>query len=236
MKNSTLYALALSVFLGFSSLGYFLYTGIITVKSMERTVTVKGLAEKDFMANSVTWPIQFQTQGNTLKEIFDLNEKYKKVILNFLISSGVSQEEIIILQPSVEDRTRYYTSQDARPIYQYLSSNTITVKSENVNLIAELSLSIFELLKDSIPLEGSSYDGKINYSFNELNDVKPEMIEIATKNAREVAEKFAKDSLSHLGKIKTASQGQFSISTQDQYKPQIKTVRVVSTVEYYLVD
>ena len=62
------------------------------------------------------------------------------------------------------------------------------------------------------------------------------MIEEATMQAREVALKFAKDSNSRLGKIKKASQGQFSISARDKNNPHIKKVRVVSTVEYYLSD
>ena len=62
------------------------------------------------------------------------------------------------------------------------------------------------------------------------------MIEEATKNAREAAEKFAQDSDSKLGKIKKASQGQFSISDRDSNTPYIKSVRVVSSVDYLLDD
>jgi uncharacterized protein len=62
------------------------------------------------------------------------------------------------------------------------------------------------------------------------------MVEEATTKAREVAEKFAKDSKSKLGKIKKASQGQFSINNRDKNNPHIKKIRVVSTVEYYLSD
>ena len=74
------------------------------------------------------------------------------------------------------------------------------------------------------------------FLFNGLNNIKPAMIEEATRNAREVAEKFAHDSGSKLGKIKRASQGQFSIDDRDSNTPYIKKVRIVSTVEYYLVD
>ena len=76
----------------------------------------------------------------------------------------------------------------------------------------------------------------MDYIYTGLNSIKPSMIETATKNAREVAEKFAKDSNSTLGKIKNANQGQFIIENRDQHNPQIKKVRVVSTVEYYLTD
>ena len=62
------------------------------------------------------------------------------------------------------------------------------------------------------------------------------MIEEATKNAREVAEKFALDSNSKVGKIKTARQGLFTITDRDQNSPQIKIVRVVSSIDYFLED
>ena len=74
----------------------------------------------------------------------------------------------------------------------------------------------------------------MSYEFTGLNDIKPQMIEDATKNARAAAEKFAKDSDSKLGKIKSASQGQFTIANRDENTPYIKSVRVVTTVTYYL--
>ena len=82
----------------------------------------------------------------------------------------------------------------------------------------------------------TGWEYKTEYSFTKLNDIKPEMIEEATKNAREAAEKFAQDSDSKLGKIKKASQGQFSISDRDSNTPYIKSVRVVSSIDYFLND
>jgi hypothetical protein len=96
--------------------------------------------------------------------------------------------------------------------------------------------SLSELGKKGIVFTGGNYQFQTEYIFTRLNEIKPEMIEEATRKAREVAEKFAMDSQSTLGKIKRASQGQFSISDRDKNNPHIKKVRVVSTVEYYLSD
>ena len=96
--------------------------------------------------------------------------------------------------------------------------------------------SLSELGKKGIAFIGSNYENEPEYIFSRLNEVKPEMIEEATKNAREVAEKFAADSKSKLGKIKNAIQGQFSIESRDKNNPHIKKIRVVSTVVYYLSD
>ena len=80
------------------------------------------------------------------------------------------------------------------------------------------------------------YQTQTEFIFTKLNDIKPEMIEEATKNAKEVAEKFARDSNSTLGKIKRASQGQFSIGNRDNNTAYLKKVGVVSTIEFYLSE
>ena len=90
--------------------------------------------------------------------------------------------------------------------------------------------------KQGIVIRGHDYENRTEYLFTGLNDIKPDMIEEATRNARVVAEKFAADSDSSLGKIKQARQGQFSISDRDQNNPHMKKIRVVSTIEYYLSD
>lgn len=93
-----------------------------------------------------------------------------------------------------------------------------------------------ELGKKGIALGGEEHETRVQFLFTKLNDLKPQMIEEATRNARAVAEKFAADSHSRLGKIKRASQGLFTIENRDANTPHIKRVRVVSTVEYYLSD
>lgn len=121
--------------------------------------------------------------------------------------------------------------------FRYVANQTITVYSNKVDKVYILSNKIGELVKENIALGSSNqYGTTMEYIYTKLNDLKPEMIETATKNAREVAAKFAKDSNSSLGKIKSANQGQFTITNRDQHNPQIKNVRVVSTIEYYLVD
>ena len=110
----------------------------------------------------------------------------------------------------------------------------VTVSSGNVDKVRELILKQGDLIKKGIALNGNDYEHQIQYDFNGLNELKPQMVEVATRNAREVAQKFADDSGSKLGKIQTASQGQFSIYDRDSNTPWIKNVRVVTTVTYYL--
>ncbi len=93
-----------------------------------------------------------------------------------------------------------------------------------------------ELLKQGIAITAGDYEYRTIYEYTALNDIKPGMIAEATANAREAADKFAADSKSRLGKIKTATQGQFDISDRDPYTPYLKKVRVVSTIVFYLED
>jgi len=90
--------------------------------------------------------------------------------------------------------------------------------------------------REGLAIAGEGEGAGTRYVFTGLNAIKPAMIEEATRNARQTAEKFAADSSSTLGKIRRASQGQFSIEDRDRSTPHLKRVRVVSTVDYYLQD
>lgn len=120
--------------------------------------------------------------------------------------------------------------------YRYNVTNVLVVTSSQVELVRKLIEQQTQLLKQGIAIVAGDYQYQTTYEYTELNSVKPAMIADATKNAREAANKFAEDSESKLGKIKTASQGQFSIEDRDQYTPYIKRIRVVSTIVYYLKD
>ena len=120
--------------------------------------------------------------------------------------------------------------------YRYNVTSVITVTSNKVDLVRKLISEQGELLKKGIAISGGDYRYNVGYEFTSLNEVKPQMIEEATKNARKAAEKFAKDSDSELGKIKHAYQGQFSIENRDANTPYIKRIRVVTTIDYSLED
>jgi len=228
--------LGVFIFLGLFSLGYFLSSSVVKYKQFERTVQVKGLSQKEYDADIVLWPIKFVIPDT---DFFKLNEKIDKntsTILEFLKNNGIDEKEISIQSPSITDKLANSYSNNNSFQYRYLGTRTINVYSKDVKKIKETIPKLNELSKEGIVFRVNDYDTKVEYIFTKLNEVKPKMIEESTKKAREVAMKFAKDSNSKLGKIKTARQGQFSITNRDKNTPYIKTVRVVSTVEYYLSD
>ncbi len=227
--------LGLFIMLGLVALGVALILTVKTAKSYDRCVTVKGLCEKEMMADKVIWPIVYKQGGNELTALYkDINNK-NDAIISFLKAAGITEQEITINAPTIVD-TRTNTYSD-NATYNYIVTSVITVCSENVELVVKMQTEQMKLYEQGIPVgTGDSWQYPTVYSFTKLNDVKPSMIEEATVNARQAAEKFAKDSKSKLGKIKTATQGQFSVTDRDSNTPYIKNVRVVTNVVYYLKD
>jgi len=229
-------ALILGVFLffGLSTLGYLLAKAAVEYKAFERTVTVKGLSEREYDADIVIWPIQFTSASNDLGQLYRAIEMNTSKIQAFLAEKGISSSEITISAPAITDKSAMQYGNNNNVKFRYTAIQTVTVYSKNIQLVRGMMGSLSELGKQGIVFSGNAY--QTDYIFNRLSEVKPEMIEEATRKARAVAQKFATDSQSKLGKIKRASQGQFSIQARDKNNPQIKKVRVVSTIEYFLSD
>ncbi|WP_066014195.1 SIMPL domain-containing protein [Endozoicomonas atrinae] len=228
--------LGISIFLGLSCLGYLLANAAIEYKQYERSVTVKGLSERECQADVVIWPIQFSAADNDLKSLYGTIENNTNRIRAFLERSGIAADEISLMSPDITDKSANQYGSSSRPEFRYTALQTITIYSNNIEAVRSVMERLSDLGREGIVFTGGNYGSQPEYLFTRLNDVKPEMIEEATRKAREVAEKFASDSQSELGKIKRASQGQFSISNRDRNNPHIKKVRVVATIEYYLSD
>ena len=235
MKKSNVIYLGAAFVLGMLILGGSLVLMVNNLKSYDRCVTVKGLCEKEVMADKVIWPIMYKQGGNELGELYNTVEDMNATIVKFLKDAGVSDDEITMNAPSILDtRTNLYGE---RKEYHYIVTAGVTVCSEKVELIVKLQTEQAKLYEKGIPVGmGENWSYPTTYSFTALNEIKPGMIEEATINARQAAEKFAKDSKSKLGKIKNATQGQFSVSDRDSNTPYIKNVRVVTNVVYYLKD
>ncbi len=233
MKNWKIEAIILAI--GFVVLGLFIKSGLDNVTGDNRVVNVKGLAEMEVEANKVIWPLMYKDLGDNLITLYDNINSKNKTIVSFLNSKGISNEEITINAPEIIDmQAERYNSTPAP--YRYNVTSVITVTSKQVSLVRKLISEQSELLKQGIAITGGDYRYNVVYEYTGLNSVKPNMIEEATKNARKAGEKFAKDSDSKLGKIKSAYQGQFTIEDRDANTPYIKRIRVVTTIDYSLEE
>lgn len=221
--------------IGLIILGTQIQKGINNFVEKDRIVTVKGLAEMEVPANKVTWPLMYKEVGNDLTALYNRINATNTAIVEFLKKKGITEEEISINAPEIIDmQAERYVGENKT--YRYNVTTVITVTSAKVDLVRSLISEQSELLKQGIAITGGDYRYQIQYDYTSLNEIKPKMIEEATKNAREAALKFAKDSDSELGKIRRASQGQFSIDNRDANTPYIKRVRVVTTIDYLLED
>lgn len=235
-SNTAAAILGLCLFAGLAVLGYLGADAAIQIKEYERSVTVKGLSEREYPADTVIWPIQFAEASNDLGKLYEALDGATGKIREFLKGKGIAEQAISVSAPAITDKSAQQWGNSPRADFRYTAVQTVTVYSQNVVAVRKVIPQLSELGKQGIVFTGGNYELRTEYLFSQLNDVKPAMIEEATKKAREVAEKFAQDSQSRLGKIKRASQGQFSINPRDKNNPHIKKVRVVSTVEYYLSD
>lgn len=224
---------AIIVAIGMAVLGGQIKQGINKFVEKDRVVTVKGLAEMEVPADKVTWPLVYKEVGNDLITLYDKIKTTNQTIVDFLKGKGIDEDEISINAPEIIDMQAERYNSNPVP-FRYNVTTVITVTSNKVGRVRELISEQGELLKQGVAITGGDYRYNIEYDFTGLNNIKPLMIEEATKNARESAMKFAKDSDSKLGKIKRANQGQFTIGNRDANTPYIKHVRVVTTIDYSL--
>ena len=216
-------------------MGKSIKSGIVEYKDMDRTVTVKGLCEREVMADKVTWSLMYKELGNDPSQIYDLLEQKNNKVVAFLKSSGIKSQDISINPPVITDRQADNYGNEIMT-YRYKATSVITVTSNEVEKVRKLLTKQSQLMKQGIALVSNEYGNtnSVIYEYTGLNKIKPEMIKEVTENARATAQKFADDSDSRLGKIRTAQQGQFSITNRDDNTPHIKNIRVVSTIEYTL--
>jgi hypothetical protein len=233
---------ALLVALGFALGGWFVGTGFVESRLGVRSVTVKGLAEREVRADLAIWALRFVATGNELGSVRDKIASDEAAVRRFVGQGGLRDATVDVGGFEVTDAlAQIYRSGPVES--RFVMAQTLVVRSPDVNGVAALAQHVGELVSTGVVLtsDGGAAGGPV-YLFTALNDAKPEMVADATRNARASAEQFAADSGSSLGGIRSASQGLFQILARDDapglMEPfQIaKRLRVVSTVEYFLTD
>ena len=220
---------ALVVALGVALSGLFIYMGIHQFSYRDRAVTVKGLSTRDVQADYVVWPLKFSVSGNDLTSLSAELNRVEQTARTFFVNKGFNNEELTLSNIEVENNWAGYY--EHRPEFHYTVSRSLIISTADVERVIANQGCQAELLNQGVILQ--SYDWNTDYQYRGLSELKPEMIEEATKNARAVAQKFADDAQCRLGSIRNASQGQFSVEA-DNNQPWLMHVRVVTTVDYYL--
>ncbi|MBY0542373.1 MAG: SIMPL domain-containing protein [Sphingobacteriaceae bacterium] len=250
MENKSLsksIILSLSILFGLLLLGFFIFKGLKTFSDKDRVVTVKGLAEMNMTATSATINLSFSISGDNLQEIIKRSEIKKNAIVAYLTANGYNKSEIKINNIGINDLQRYYQSewrnsqQVQVKVDRYTIIQSLTIQSKDVKATEDKTAQIkLDLVSKDLTSTITT-----NYTFPELNSIKPQLIAESTKNARVAGEQFANDSQAQLGKIKTASQGQITIAgsyyepeggetSQKPQEPYLQKARVVSTIVFFL--
>ena len=210
-------------------IGIFMVCTVKTLKSYDDTVLVRGLCEKEVPADRVVYRISYAEKSNSLADLRNTISQNNRIIVEKLRAAGFKEDEVKVGNANYEDRYSY--ANDVSQItFRYQANQTVTVFSKNLELVRKMQQTLETDLVNQNILANSWAD----YQFLGLNEIKPAMIAESLENARAAADEFAKNSHSRIGKMRTASQGYFEVEDLDENTPQVKKVRVVTTVEYYL--
>jgi len=235
------FLLALGLILG----GWILGAEIKATRLSDRYVSVKGLVERKVKSDLAIWPLAYKEAGNDLAALYAKADADKKTVLQFLADQGIGTSEIDLGVIRVVDTQAQEYGGGNRAPNRYIVEQQITVRTSRVDQVAAAAQKTIELLQKGVVLGGNTGEG-LTYKFTGLNSIKPDMITEATRNARAAADRFAADSGSKVGAIRQANQGVFSILPADQAgggndqpgygsdNSVMKTVRVVTSVDYYL--
>ncbi len=192
--------------------------------SQGKYVEVKGLSERIVKADTAIWPINIESRSSNIDTLYQEIERSIAIVEEFLLDQGFATDEINVAPINVYQDT-YQGAQ-----YRYNANVQMSVYTAKVDLVRSASEQTLDLIRRGVVISGNYID----FQFNDLNSIKPEMLGEAIENARVSAEQFAGQSGTRLGRISRANQGVFSISEKDPASPEYKNVRVVSTLRYLL--
>jgi hypothetical protein len=213
--------------------GYLLGDGMRRAHRADRSVTVRGLAERDVTADLATWTIAYSSTAGDLATAQSGVENDTRRIEAFFRELGFPADA---LQPT---GANVQQSKDNSGTTSFTVRQRVTLRSQDVKRAQDAVKRQFELVRRGVILEEGS---GMAFTFTKLNAIKPPMVAAATKDARAAAEQFAQDSGAEVGAIKSATQGYFTIEARDGDSgggwgvsdTPYKKVRVVTTVDFYL--
>jgi hypothetical protein len=230
-KNKVWLASAGLLTIGLIAGGYLLGDGLLRAKMADRSVTVRGLAERDVTADLATWTIAYSAQSTDLQSAQTDIDQDTNAITAFFKELGFQADA---LKPTGANVNQYSNN----GIPQYTIRQRLSLRTNDIDKAQAAVARQFDLVRRGVVLEDGS---GMSYTFTKLDEIKPEMVAEATKDARKSAEQFAEDSGTDVGGIKSATQGYFSIDSRDGdaggygvTDTPYKKVRLVTTVNFYL--
>ncbi len=226
---------ALLIAAGLAGAGWTVAQGLERFRMSDRSVVVKGLAEREVQSDFVIWTLTFRRAGEVFGEVQQALAADRSQVVEFLRKAGIEDAEVEIRPLEVVDAySREYVQANQR--MRFTGSGQVLVKSPRVAVVAQAALAIDPLIQAGLVIDGGSGP---RYQLRGFNEIKAPLLAEATRNAREQAEKFAAEAGAGLGRLKSANQGVIRITGDDggdydDGSARVKRLRVVSTFEYEL--
>ncbi len=205
-------------------------------------LTASGSASCDFESDLIVWRGSFSAYGATTKEAYEVIKNDAEVVREYLLGAGVTEEELVF--SSVDISQRYRTEYDESGNYVrdypdgYDLYQSLTVTSNDIDKVEMVSREITKLIESGV--EFASYSPE--YYCTKLDEVKLDLIEKATANARQRIDILVEGTGCSRGQLLTANLGVFQITatnsgtgeysydgafdTKSRYKTATVTVRL----------
>ncbi len=226
--------LGLSLIAGLTVFGMQIGRAVRKGREFDRCLTVRGLSERESKSTLAIWPIRFSVSADDLSSLKNAMEKGRDLVAAFLKENGIESTEVNQGLPGVCDREDERIQLKLASLPRYRGTVTMVVRSPNVDLVKKAIQGASVLLVNGISLMANDSAEPIQFLFDAVNEIKPDMIREATANARAAAEKFAQDSSSKVGRIRKATQGALEMENRDAASPERKILRVVTTVDFFI--
>ncbi|HMM86225.1 SIMPL domain-containing protein [Azohydromonas sp.] len=231
---------ALVIAIAVALAGFAVGQGLERFRMADRSVTVKGLAEKDVDSDYATWTLAFRRGGNEFGAVQKALADDRDRVVAFLRDQGFAAAEVEVRPLQVQDLFAREYAQVNQPL-RFNGVGRVVVKTARVSAVEAAALAVDPLIQAGVQLTANDDSGAAGprYQLRGFNDVKAPLLAEATRNAREQAEKFAAEAGAKLGALKSANQGVITISAGDAQgyddgTSRTKRLRVVSTFEYEL--
>lgn len=239
--NNTLLRLiaALLVGAGIAVAGFAVSQGLERFRMADRSVIVKGLAEKDVESDFAVWTLSFRRAGAEFGDVQQALASDRDKVLAFLKTRGFTEAELDARPLQVQDLFAREYAQGNTPL-RFNGTGQVLVKSPRVAEVDAAARAVDPLIQAGVQLGGEN-EGRSGprFQLRGFNDIKAPLLAEATRNAREQADKFAAEAGAQLGPLKNANQGVIRIAGDDgndfdDGSSRTKRLRVVSTFEYEL--
>lgn len=180
-------------------------------KALE-TISVTGLAEKDFTSDQIVWDGNYSRKMMDLKMAYALLKEDESKIRAYLKAKGVTDTELVFSAVSIDKEfTNKYDGEGKVSGSEFTGYNlkqNVTVDSKDIDKVEKISREVTELIESGIEFNSSSP----SYYYTKLSELKVDLLAKASADAKQRAETIAKNSGSSLGKIKKATMGVFQIT------------------------